>query len=197
MFRKFTFLAIASVLIFSSCTKDEVVDIDNSNSNTTTDIFAPKQDILFHYSFENQATGELKGWVIDKEGTIRTYDFTNATDVPEFPSTKDVQDEIMQNVYDYTTPTDIKIDIEVLKPKYKKISTVATGRIDAQQVGTAGEGTTSIKAYHYVAICDDYNPTHHQMIVLESFGEINEVNAMPAAAPLVEWLKEIQANENL
>ena len=197
MFRKLTFLFIASLLIFSSCGKEGIVDTNNSSRHTSSQVFAPKQDVLFHVGFENQTTGELKGWIIDKQGLVRTYDFTNVTNVPELPSPKDVNDEAMKNLYDYSTATDIQVDLEQLEVNYKKIGTVAYGSIDAEQAGTIGEGTTSIAAYHYVETCDDYNPTNHQMIILETFGEVNELNAMPAAGLLVDWLKEIQSNENL
>lgn len=196
MFRKITFLVVASLLIFSSCEQEGIISTENLDNNTENEIFAPKQDVLFHYGFENESTGELKGWVIDKHGIVRTYDFTNATNPPELPSSKDVDEEIMNNLFNHSTPTDLQIDLEVLEANYKKINTAANGRIDLEEEGTIGDGTTSIMAYHYVEVCDDYNPTHHQMITLETFGETNKVNARPAAAALVDWLKEIQANEN-
>ena len=197
MFKKLTYLFIASLLILSSCGKQEVVASNDLNNDTSNRIYAPKQDVLFHYSFENEATGELKGWIIDKDGLVRTYDFTNATDVPELPKSFDVSEEAMNNLLDYSTAIDMQIDLEVLKDKYNKISHVALGGIDVAEDGAAGEGTTSIVAYHYVEICDDYNPTHHQMIILETFGKLNQTNAMSAATALTDWLKEVQSDVNL
>lgn len=206
MYRKYTFLLVASLLILSSCGKEEIVRPVSLNINSTAaQSFSPEQQILFHYGFENKITGESRGWIIDKNGIVRTYDFTNETDVPQIPSSKDVNEESINNLYEYSTATDIQIDMEVLEKKYKTISYVANGRIDAAQDGAASEGTTSIVAYDYVTQPSDCSGcgtsdgsyAAYRTVILEISGEENQVNAMQAAVLLVDWLKEIKTEENL
>lgn len=113
------------------------------------------------------------------------------------PKSFDVSDEAMDNLLNHSTVFDKQIDLEVLNDMYKKIKHVALGATNVGDVGTAGEGTTSIVAYHYVEVCDDYNPTHHQRIILETFGEQNQVNAMSLATELADWLKDVQLDVNI
>lgn len=203
------------VLLFSSCTKEEVfTDVETVVVELSAEEFLAdyvNQDILFQYSYSNVATGEASGWLIDKKGEVRIYDLGTGN-TPATLSDKGVcSSSDLLGLLAETTSNGQAIEAEELVERFKQIRAASHGELTANQQESEKLGTETFyaiihdnngEAYSNVGCGDgcvddsSYTMTTHPYarIILKQSGTDNRINESSQAIELTSWLENIHTD---
>ena len=171
-----------------------------------------QQEVLFRYEYENIETNQKLGWLIDRNGIIRDYNYEDAglrvTDQNECSRSS------LMALYQSSVATESRIDLEELAESAKLISSTATGNISELQVQNSDD---QMKESYFV-----YNKTEEQstagghscgngitptdisassqmessyeQVVLKVTGSHVQDNSHSNATKLYDWMKDIKEN---
>jgi hypothetical protein len=113
---KFKFYALAillscTVMLLSSCEQEALITESLTQDDPRAFLAASAPAILFQYEVKNELTSENQGWIIDREGNLRTY--VNAGFAISSANTETELDRLLDN----STIVD-QIDINDLAIRY-------------------------------------------------------------------------------
>jgi hypothetical protein len=143
------------------------------------------QEVYFEIHYTNQAWGnQFKGFLIDKEGQVRTYDKPASwNDIERSPA---LTGEQMEANMSQTTVTTIKIDATEFE-KHIDSSRKITGDSFSKPVnGGADLGLTRFYSYAYNADAKTYTAT-----LLRQTGDVIINNQDPRAKEVADWLAKV------
>lgn len=209
------FLSLLLVLIVScSQQKEEQLEITSTFEITPEGYLDLnfQQDVLFRYEFKEEATGQRTGWLIDRDGFIRDYNFDE--DAVRLTNGNHCSNDNLNHLIESSNATGQVIDLEELVGKAKLIADVAGGSISELSTTEAiGEGRKSYYIYNRVLNNETSNDDHDcsgngngyssynvndmsfEQVVLKVRGSHVQDNNHPDAQYLANWMEEI--NDNL
>ncbi len=203
----FSFPSLALVLLFMSCSKEEVAPVIYSqNSPDETYLLSLKNDVLFVVQQQDLNTGQVSGWFIDKHGAVNSFEAG-----PAFEGSW-VRQERVSALKMASTATPVNLTPEELAPKARLI-----GKLNSQQLNEAvmdPSATSNLRilalyAWDYgqnpnacserpgVENWDEELSNGFELLLLKSEGRVNQMNLNEKAATLLEWLLQIQQSAGL
>jgi hypothetical protein len=146
------------------------------------------QEIFFEVSYTNQAwVDQFKGFVIDKEGRIKTYNnppkWYKAAEVTELKPAQ-ITENISQTI---VSP----VRVPDLKNFASKIDSIKGSEFSRPVSGGADRGITLFYAYRYDQKKQVYTP-----VLLSQTGNIETHRTDPSAMEISAWLTGILAKVN-
>lgn len=157
--------------LFGSCSDDVVV--------------TNEQEVYFEIHYTNQAWGnQFKGFLIDKQGQVRTYDMPKSWNDIGLNSTLSKED--MDANTSQTTVSPVKIATTDLN-KYIDASRKISGDNFSKPLnGGADLGLTRFYSYTYDAGKKTYSP-----VLLRQTGNVIIHNQDPNAKEVADWLAKV------
>jgi len=168
-------LLVLTLTLFASACSDDTVQM------------ADGQDVYFEVSYMNMAWGkQFKGFLIDKDGKIRTYDkpakWNSVTEKTELSAA-----QMKENVAN-TVVSDKVVSATELKENIAKANDAVSGTLSKPTSGGADRGTTSYYVYRFDAAKLTYVP-----ILLSQTGDWEIANQNKSAVEISAWLSAILA----
>jgi len=175
-----THILIFIIFVFTSLISCSDDDIQKSDG----------QEIFFEVTYVNHAwVDQFKGFVIDKEGKIRTYENPvkwNSTDGKTGITLSQIQENISQTKLSSTS-----ISTADLQNYIAKISSISGSEFTKPVSGGADRGITSFYAYRY-----DQDKQIYMPVLLSQTGDFETYNKDKSAIDISTWLTEILARVN-
>jgi hypothetical protein len=161
------------------------------------------QDIIFQFSTVDLETGIENGWVIDREGSIKTYYFENKYIVPH-SSNETWTEQDVEALYHQTGEVLSEVDPADLLNKFNLIQQVEPGRLSDLEVLPNSSRNTAFYAFSRLQnnessdpACSEgsydssQSPAQFDRLVLQISGRSNRVNQSYRAGEIVTWLSNL------
>jgi hypothetical protein len=216
------FTSVVAVILLISligCTK-ETVSPDGSEVPLSAEAWLQQnvlQPVLFHFEYRNDATGELRGWFIDKEGKMKSYDMSHLTIKPSTPQGKECSGSQLANLYSLAQTTHLTLPADDIVKYFKQIAPAATGQLSTRSESNTANGTAAFYAFHDKASyqqsteptgkCGNggydghgtptFSGENFSIILLKSSGDVSQQNLGNEAQAIVSWLETVQASAGL
>ncbi|WP_221390049.1 hypothetical protein [Dyadobacter sp. NIV53] len=172
---KTIYLPFLLLIIFSGCIEDNITVAD-------------EPEVYFEVAHSNYAWNTTReGFVIDKDGNIRTYENPARWNVADSTRGMLTTSEIKENIAK-TVMTDKKVDASILKNYAEKIPAISTSEYTKPASGGNDQGITSYYAYRF-----DRKKQVYVSILLNETGDWERQNKDQAAIEISGWLSGIKS----
>lgn len=209
-------MVLAVLALFSSCAKESISPDAAPEQPVSSAAYLQslKPAVLFHFSYENQTTGEKYGWFIDKAGNVKSY--LNRGPGGSLPEGETCSFQEVRNLYNLAAETHITLTADELAAKARIVGLAATGQLSTRAEDASQEIVSTYVAYREpdvrygeVGGCnvDPYSTgggaatlscdEEVQVVMLQTEGAVQQQNLSPEAVNLTKWLKEIQLSAGL
>ena len=219
MKKNYTLLAIAALaLSLFSCQKEQV-----SIGPSTSEVHLTPQEkqdklspalILFQYSYVNLETGKEAGWIIDRSGNVRTYEYTRAADAIPVSENEKWQEADLANLYALTIETVATIEIEELLSRAHQGLALSKKFLNEVEINDDNTWVSSFYAFTQTQRTSSSNTSAHNgcyrtpnyaannttntqinRLIISLSGHINRYETSTYATDLHQWL--LALNEGL
>ncbi len=159
--------------------------------------------ILFQYAERDAATDELRGFIIDNQGLIRTYSLENTPyeygqyQISRLPAS------LLRRLYDASQPTTDRVDLANLAQRVRIITRERNQQLRTGALNGAAIVTKAYYAYSYLAEEERNDPTAYGcnsgtqaqpgeteflLVPLHVEGKVNTTNTTSFVVETVDWL---------
>ena len=204
------FLGLVVSFVLVSCadkqeTEREIQEVYEFNAQEYLNVNF-NQDVLFRYEYKDALTGQQFGWLIDKDGVIRNYDYD---DIPQrLNNDQQCSATSLKSLYELSAATDHSIEIEELAAKARLIAPASRGSLsDLHNTDSEDKSTESYFAYlrNYetessghscsgsaanLHVTEDY----FDVVLLKRTGHQVQDNHHQYAEELFDWMIEVKNN---
>ena len=204
----FTFL-ICSILLLSfiSCEQDSLsLSVEGKEISLSPEEILKNivhQDIIFQFSAVDLETGVENGWVVDREGSIKTYYYENEYPVAQ-SSNETWTEQDLETLHLQTNETLFQVDPSDLLKKFNLIQQIEPGGLTDVEVRTTASSNTGFYAFSklqnnenaqpgcYAGENDSsQSPALFNRLVLQISGRSNRINQSVRANEIVNWLSNL------
>ncbi len=141
-----------------------------------------EQPVYFEYHYYNYAWGfQENGWLIDREGNIRSFNLPENFRLPDSEGYLDLAD-LEHNLW-LTESVIGKVDVKELDQFIDYIPGAARGEIGEARSIAADAGSSTLSCYLY-----DPDKGAYQYVFLAQSGDWEQFNLSGEARKLVKWL---------
>jgi len=143
-----------------------------------------EQPVFFEYHYENFAWGHQEnGWLIDKDGVVRSYTLPENFRVPDSTAYMSA-DDLLFNLSQTDSTLHI-INRTELDRYIRLIPGAAEGEVGETRHLAYDAGTSVLSCYLF-----DPDTGRYKYVFLARSGDYEQFNKAPEAEALVNWLKE-------
>ncbi len=167
---------LAVVFSFASCKEDE----DGTNISN--------KEVVFQVEYINHAWGyQHHGMLVNSYGNVYRY---NNPEKWHFADNNQLAADSLAKYFQYATFVDgASVDKTELDKMKKLAISASSGTLSDPENQMADAGTTSYQVYIY-----DGQKRTWKLYLMQTEGDFYIENSSPAAAIIVDWLKELREN---
>ncbi|HFA47702.1 MAG TPA: hypothetical protein ENJ95_01645 [Bacteroidetes bacterium] len=202
------FLFLATLFLATSCEETTVSEIAPASGNGITSLSSIKELIVFQYDFQNEATGERRGFIIDKHGALKSYAIENGRQGSKLPVGGSWTEEQISFLYNLSQTVVTIGEEEMLK--YYNLSRKVYSFSLSPRTEVAGTDTFALFSfYKYKRVAEEQGgcgsagahsneaTAEYTVNVLDMEGAYLQENTAEGAKEITDWLKGLQVEAGL
>ncbi|MDP5169235.1 MAG: hypothetical protein NWR72_03235 [Bacteroidia bacterium] len=213
-----TFILYSGILLalvsLSACQQVDVQPISpnpSASASSTQNALTPQ--VLFQYAEYDGAKNELSGFLLDREGVLRTYTLTEIPSEYQYYELRRMPDWVLREVLEASVATSTRVRLEELRRYHQSISRVRNHELRVDRRNPYATRTIAFYAFSIIQADDESNyasstcgdrKTHETdqdsqdflFIPLQSEGSVTLKHTASATDEIVAWLASL-ADENI